>query len=187
MLDAILPDRAAPVPARVMKAHEGPGKNRYSRDVRVLTAGSPEETDQEIAEVPVNPVWAAKAGKGVYAPPPEGGAVIIEFLEWNIAYPYAAGVYSDEYAAGKFKKGRLVVTGGKDLRVEFSDDGIYVHGTHRFRARFARGKFNAINAGGFRFEINPDTRVITIDNGGGSSTVLPDAGVTVAGAKINLN
>jgi len=187
LLNALLPNRAAPVLARVMKAYEGPGKNKYSCDVKVLTAGTLEETDQEIAEVPINPIWADKTNKGIYAPPPEGGIVIIGFLEWNVAYPYVAGVYSDEYTAQKFKKGQLVITDGKDLRIEFSDDEIFIHDTNKFEMRFIKGNFNIINAGGLKFEINSDAHIITIDNGHGNSIVISDAGVTVNGAAINLN
>jgi hypothetical protein len=187
LLNALLPNRAAPVLARVMTIHEGPGKNKYSCDVKVLTAGTLEETDQEIFEVPINPIWADKTNKGIYAPPPEGGIVIIEFLEWNVAYPYVAGVYSDEYTAQKFKKGQLVITDGKDLRIEFSDDEIYVHDTNKFEMRFVKAKLNIINAGGLKVEIDSNPHIITIDNGHGNSIVISDAGVTVLGAKINLN
>ena len=45
LLNRLLPNRAAPVVARVIKAHEGPGKNKYSVDVRVLKAGTLEETE----------------------------------------------------------------------------------------------------------------------------------------------
>lgn len=165
LLNALLPNRAAPVLARVMKVYEGPGKNKYSCDVKVLTAGSLEETDQEIAEVPINPIWADKTNKGIYAPPPEGGIVIIGFLEWNVAYPYVAGVYSDEYTAQKFKKGQLVITDGKDLRIEFSDDEILIHDTHKFEARFIKGKCNVINDRGLKVEVDSDAHVITADNG----------------------
>jgi len=187
LLNALLPHRAAPVLARVMKVYEGPGKNKYSCDVKVLSAGSLEETDQEIAEVPINPIWASKKNKGIYAPPPEGGIVIIEFLEWNVAYPYVSGVYSDEYTAQKFKKDQLVITDGKDLRIEFSDDEILIHDTHKFEMRFVKGNLNVINDRGLRFEINSDAHIITIDNGRGNSIVISDAGVDVLGKRINLN
>jgi len=187
LLNALLPNRAAPVLARVMKVYEGPGKNKYSCDVRVLTAGSLEETDQEIAEVSINPIWAGKANKGIYAPPPEGGIVIVEFLEWNVAYPYVAGVYSDEYTAQKFKKGQLVITDGKDLRIEFSDDEILIHDTSKFEARFVKGKCNVINDRGLKVEIVSDAHVITVDNGHGSSVVITDAGITGKAPVINLN
>jgi hypothetical protein len=40
----ILPNHAAPV--RVLKAHEGPGKTKYSVDVRVLKVGTLEDSEQ---------------------------------------------------------------------------------------------------------------------------------------------
>jgi hypothetical protein len=187
LLNALLPNRAAPVLARVMKVHEGPGKNKYSCDVTVLTAGTLEETDQKISEVPINPIWADKTNKGIYAPPPEGGIVIIGFLEWNVAYPYVSGVYSDEYTAQKFKKGQLVITDGKDLRIEFSDDELYVHDTNKFEMRFVKGNLNIINSGGLKVEIDSDAHIITLDNGHGNSIVISDAGVDVKGKLINLN
>jgi hypothetical protein len=189
LLDALLPSRAAPVLAKVLKSYEGPGKNRYSCDVRVLSAGTLEETDQVISEVPINPIWASvKGNKGLYAPPPEGGIVIIEFLEWNIAYPFVAGVYSDEYTAQNFKKDQLVLTDGKDLRFEFSDDEIYLHDTHKFEMRFVKGDLNIINAGGLRVEINSDSHTIIIDNGHGHSIVISDAGIFISsGTLVSVN
>jgi hypothetical protein len=117
MIDALLPNRAAPVLARVMKAHEGPGKTKYSVDVRVVTAGTLEDTDQVISEVPISPVWVSKKGMGLYAIPPEDTLVIIEFLCWNPAYPYVAGIWSDDYEAGAFAKDQFVITDGDKINV----------------------------------------------------------------------
>jgi hypothetical protein len=80
-----------------------------------------------------------------------------------------------------------VITDGKDLRFEFSDDEIYIHDTNKFEMRFVKGNFNIINAGGLKFEINSDAHIITIDNGHGNSIVISDAGVTVNGKAVNLN
>jgi hypothetical protein len=131
LLNALLPNRAAPVLGRVMKAYEGPGKNKYSVDVRVVTAGTMEETGWEIAEVPVNPIWAGKKGKGLYAIPPEGGLVVVEFLAWNPAYPYVSGVWSDEYEAGEFKKGQLMITNGEGLKFGVDVDDLFVFETKK--------------------------------------------------------
>ncbi|MDR0402023.1 MAG: hypothetical protein LBH35_00375 [Treponema sp.] len=116
LLDAILPNRAAPVLARVLKAHEGPGKTKYSVDVRVLKVGSLEDTDQVIGEVPLSPIWAGKKKRGVYAIPPEGQVVIVEFLCWNPAYPYVSGIWSDEYEADAFGKDKFVLTDGDGMK-----------------------------------------------------------------------
>ena len=115
LFNILLPNREAPVLARVMRAYEGPGKNKYSCDVKVLTAGTLEETDREIAEVPISPVWMGKKKRGLYAIPNEGQVVIVEFLQWNAAFPYIAGFWSDEYEAGEFGKDKFVITDGDGM------------------------------------------------------------------------
>jgi hypothetical protein len=131
LLNALLPNRAAPVLARVMKAYEGPGKNKYSCDVKVLTAGTLEETDREIAEVPISPIWVGQKGKGLYALPPENSVVIVEFIGWNLAYPYISGVYSDEYEAGEFKKGQLMITDGEGVKFGIDVDALFLFETKK--------------------------------------------------------
>jgi hypothetical protein len=116
LLNALLPNRAAPVLGKVIRSYEGPGKNRYSVDVRVLKAGSLEETDQVLSEVPISPLWASRKNRGVYAIPNEGQIIIVEFLQWNPAYPYAAGIWSDDYEAGEFKKDQFVITDGEGMK-----------------------------------------------------------------------
>jgi hypothetical protein len=116
LLNALLPNRAASVLARVLKAHEGPGKTKYSVDVRVLKVGTLEDTEQVISEVPLSPIWAGKKKRGVYAIPPEGQVVIVEFLCWNPAYPYVAGIWSDDYEAGEFAKDQFVITDGEGMK-----------------------------------------------------------------------
>ncbi|MDR1175323.1 MAG: hypothetical protein LBK83_07635 [Treponema sp.] len=125
LLDRLLPNREAPALGRVMKAHEGPGKNKYSVDVRVVTAGTLEETGRIIAEVPLSPVWVGASGRGLYAIPPEDTLVIVEFIAWNPAYPYIAGIYSDEYNAGEFKKGQFIITDGEGLKFGVDVDALF--------------------------------------------------------------
>jgi hypothetical protein len=48
LLDALLPNRAAPVLGSVLKVYEGPGKTKYSCDIRITKAGTLEDTDQDI-------------------------------------------------------------------------------------------------------------------------------------------
>jgi hypothetical protein len=117
MLNLLLPNRAAPVLGRVLKAYEGPGKGKYAVDVRVVTAGTLEDTDQVIAEVPISPIWAGKKGKGLYAIPPVDSLVIVEFLAWNPAYPYVSGIWADEYETGTFKKDQFVITDGDTISI----------------------------------------------------------------------
>ena len=104
LLNALLPNRAAPVLAKVIKAYEGAGANKYACDVQVLTAGTLEETDQIIAEVPISPIWAGKKKRGVYAIPPAGQIVIVSFIGWNVAFPFIAGGWADEYEADDFNE-----------------------------------------------------------------------------------
>ena len=128
LLDAILPNRAAPVLARVLKAHEGPGKTKYSVDVRVLKAGTLEDTDQVISEVPISPIWTAKKKRGVYAIPPVDQVVIVEFLHWNPAYPYVAGMWADEYEADEFGKDKFIITDGEGMKfvIDVKEKGILI-------------------------------------------------------------
>jgi hypothetical protein len=129
LLDKMLPNREAPALGRVIKAHEGPGANRYSVDVRIVTAGTFEETGQVIAEAPISPIWVSRQGKGLYAIPPEDTLVIIEFIAWNPAYPYVSGIYSDEYNAGDFKQGQLMITDGKGLKFGVDVDSLFMFET----------------------------------------------------------
>jgi hypothetical protein len=64
-----------------------------------------------------HPLLPAKKKRGVYAIPNEGQVVIIEFLCWNPAYPYAAGMRADEYEADGFGKDQFVITDGEGCRV----------------------------------------------------------------------
>jgi hypothetical protein len=116
LLDALLPNRAAPALGRVLKVYEGPGKTKYSCDVRILKVGSLEDTDQDIAEVPISPIWAGRKKRGVYALPQTDQVVIVEYLQWNPAYPYIAGMWADEYEADEFKKDQFVITDGDGMK-----------------------------------------------------------------------
>jgi hypothetical protein len=128
MLDALLPNRAAPVPGRVLKSHEGPGNTKYSVDVRVIKAGTLEDTDHVIKEVPISPIWATKKKRGVYAIPNEGQVLIIEFLCWNPAYPYVAGIWADEYEADEFGKDKFIITDGEGMKfiVDATDNSVTI-------------------------------------------------------------
>jgi hypothetical protein len=52
----------------------------------------------------------------VYALPQPDQVVIVEFLQWNPAYPYIAGIWSDEYEADEFKKDQFVITDGEGMK-----------------------------------------------------------------------
>jgi hypothetical protein len=167
LLDALLPNRAAPVLARVEKAHEGAGKTKYAVDVRVLQTGSLEETEQIIKDVPISPIWAGKKKRGVYAIPSEGQVVIVEFLNWNIAYPYIAGIWSDDYEADDFCKDTFIITDGDGMKFEIAagEKGIVIdNGTGSViklekdnKASITNGKMQCI-LNGDKLSIKNDTK-----------------------------
>ena len=117
LLDSLLPNRAAPALAKVLKLYEGPGKTKYSVDVQILKPGTLEDTDQIIQEVPISPIWATQKKRGVYALPSVGQVMIVEFIAWNPAYPYISGVWSDEYEADEFAKDQFVITDGEGMKI----------------------------------------------------------------------
>jgi hypothetical protein len=161
LLDALLPNRAAPVLARVLKAHEGPGKTKYSVDARVVKAGTLEDTGQIISEVPISPIWAAKKKRGVYAIPNEGQLVIIEFLCWNPAYPYVAGIWSDEYEADEFGKDKFVITDGDGMKlvIDASEKGITIDNGQGSSAVF--GKDNIVTKYKDKSEVKQEDDKVT--------------------------
>jgi phage baseplate assembly protein gpV len=116
LLNALLPNRAAPTLGRVLKVYEGPGKTAYSCDVRVLKVGTLEDTDQDIAEVPISPMWASQKKRGVYCLPQTDQVVIVEFLMWNPAYPFIAGIWGDDYEADTYKKDQFLITDGDGMK-----------------------------------------------------------------------
>lgn len=127
--EIIFPNCAAPMLGKVLKAHEGPGKTAYSVDVRILKAGSLEETDLIFSEIPISPIWAGKSGKGLYAVPPENSIVIVGFIEGDTSFPYISGVWSDEYNAGEFKKGQIIITDGEGLKLGVDIDALFLFET----------------------------------------------------------
>jgi hypothetical protein len=53
----------------------------------------------------------------------------VEFIGWNLAYPYISGVYSDEYDAGEFKKGQLMITDGEGVKFGIDVDALFLFET----------------------------------------------------------
>lgn len=127
--DSIFPNYNPPVLGKVIKAYEGPGNTAYSVDVRILKAGSLEESDLVLPAVPINPIWTGQGGKGLYAIPPENTIVIVGFIEWDMSFPYVAGVWSDNYKTGEFKKGQLMITDGQGLKLGVDVDSLFLFET----------------------------------------------------------
>jgi hypothetical protein len=155
----LFPNRAAPVLGKVIKAYEGEGKNKYSVDVQVIKAGSLEDTEQIIAEVPISPIWVGKKGKGIYAIPPEGSVVIVGFLEWNQAFPYVSGVWSDEYEAGEVVKEHLIITDGKGFKMDFSEGSFRLEDGKGMVLEFVEGTLTITDKNGAKIGIGTDSLV----------------------------
>jgi hypothetical protein len=184
LLDALLPNRAAPVLARVLKAHEGPGKTKYSVDVRVVKAGTLEDTEQVIAEVPISPIWAGKKKRGVYAIPGEGQVVIVEFLGWNPAYPYIAGIWADDYEADEFGRDTFIITDGEGMKfvIDAKEKSITLDNGGGSVVRVEKGGKIAADNGKLQFVLNGEKA--SLKNGSKSLfTILDTHFQNVAGIK----
>lgn len=184
LLDALLPNRAAPVLARVLKAHEGPGKTKYSVDVRVVKAGTLEDTEQVIAEVPLPLIWAGKKKRGVYAIPDEGQVVIVEFLCWNPAYPYVAGIWSDDYEADEFGKDRFIITDGEGMQfvIDAKEKSVTIDNGGGSVVRVEKGGKITADNGTLQFALNGEKA--SLKNGSKSLfTILDTHFQNVAGMK----
>jgi hypothetical protein len=49
--------------------------------------------------------------------PPVDALVIIECLQWNTAYSYVSGMWSDDYETGKYRENQLVLTDGEGINI----------------------------------------------------------------------
>jgi hypothetical protein len=159
-LDKLLPNRAAPVLGRVIKIHEGPGKNKYSVDVQIVRAGTLEETEQIIAEVPISPLWVSRKKRGVYAVPPVDSLVVVGFLEWNSAFPYIEGVYSDEYEADAFANGHFVITDGNGFRLDFTEGNFTLTDGKGMVFEFTEGSLSISDKNGAEIGIDKDSLLL---------------------------
>jgi hypothetical protein len=174
LLNALLPNRAAPALGRVLKVYEGPGKTKYSCDVRIIKVGSLEDTDQDIAEVPISPIWAGRKKRGVYALPQTDQLVIVEFLQWNPAYPYIAGIWSDEYEADEFKKDQFVITDGEGMKfvIDAKEKGIEIANGEGCVIKLEKGNKASMDNGKFQVVLNGEK--CAIKNGSKSLFTILD-------------
>ena len=46
--------------------------------------------------------------------------MILEFLSWNPAYPYVAGMWADDYEADEFGEDRFIITDGEGMKLEIN-------------------------------------------------------------------
>ncbi len=112
--------------AQVNKVYEGSGEGKYCCDVEILIPGSLEKTDEVIAEVPINPIWATKNKAGIYAMPEKDMIVIVGFIRGNRAFPYIQGIYGNQYETADFKKDEFLITDGDKQKITLKKDIIIV-------------------------------------------------------------
>jgi len=126
LINSLLPHRQFPEIAKVIKVYEGKGRGKYCCDVKIITPGSFEETQDIISEVPLNMIWAGNSGEGIYCLPQIGVLVVVGFIRANKAYPYIQSIYADKYNCANFEKQSFLITDGKSLKFIFKEGKIYL-------------------------------------------------------------
>lgn len=124
LLDEMLPRRAAPRIGLVKKVYTAAGKGSYALDAELVLAGSLEKTGVVLPSIPISPLWAGAGGRGLYALPAVGQLVVIGFIEWDMAFPYVAGIWSDTYEAAGHPEGTFIITDGKST-FSIDVDGLF--------------------------------------------------------------
>jgi hypothetical protein len=89
-----------------------------------LEAGSLEKTGVVLPEVPISPIWAGSGGRGLYALPEKGQVVIVGFIQWDLAFPYVAGVWGDQYDAAEHPAKTMTITDGK-AKIMIDTDSLF--------------------------------------------------------------
>ena len=110
-----------PVKAVVDRAYASPAVGGYAADVEIVHRATLARSGERLAEVPLQPLWLAADGRGLFAPPEEGQHVIIAWIEGDRSHPYVAGAAADRYTpAAAAATGELALlngTGG-ELRLQ---------------------------------------------------------------------
>lgn len=94
----------------------------YAVDLEIVDRASHERTGELLDEVPLQPLWLAADGAGLYAPPEEGQLVIVAFVDGDRAHPYISAAVADSYApATSARVGELVLVDGRGHEVRITD------------------------------------------------------------------
>lgn len=120
LLNNMLPNREAPQLAVVDKVYIEAGKGTYSCDVTMLRTGDLKKTNKKYKKVPISTIWATKNKAGIYAPIQKDMIVIVNFLEWNKAFPYIDGIYSKQYDTVEHNNNEFIITDGSDLYIKLT-------------------------------------------------------------------
>lgn len=122
---SVLQNISGSVLVKVDKSFIKKSSGGYCFDGTVLTPESLEETGEILKEVPINPIWGGKSGQGIFCPPESGQIVVVSFLEFNRAFPYYNGIYSDAYTPAEGIEGNFILTDGKGGIFKMSGDGLF--------------------------------------------------------------
>ncbi|MBN2546573.1 MAG: hypothetical protein JXB50_12305 [Spirochaetes bacterium] len=119
LLNSLLPKRMSPKLAVVKKVYTDAGKGKYCCDVEILNPGDLERTGELYKEVPINPVWAGKDKRGVYCTLQKDIIIILNFINWDEAFPYVESIYSNQYDAFEHPEDTFLITDGdkKEIRI----------------------------------------------------------------------
>lgn len=121
----ILQELSPPTPVRVSKSYIKKAGGGYCLDGEVLRPESLEGTGEILKDVPISPIWAGKNGQGIFCPPEKNQVIIVSFINFNRAFPYFDGIWSDTYKPAEGGEGQFVLTDGKGGIFRMSGDGLF--------------------------------------------------------------
>lgn len=159
ILDKILPHRESPKLAIIKKVYTASGKGKYCADIELLTPGDLEKTGKLLKEVPISPIWAGKNKRGVYATLQKDQIVIVNFIDWNFAFPFIEGVWSNKYDTVEHGEDNFIICSGNEklfLTVKEKECSI-TYGKDKKTFLKLDGENNKISGeieNGSKFEIN---------------------------------
>ena len=111
-----------PVKAIVDRAYASPAAGGYAADVEIVHRATLARSGEKLAEVPLQPLWLAADGRGLFAPPEEGQYVIVAWIEGDRGHPYVAGAAADRYApAAAAATGELALLDGRGQEIRLRD------------------------------------------------------------------
>ena len=138
-----------PVRAVVRAGYCRPVEGGYAVDCEVVDPVSREATGETIEGVAVPLLWAGSDGRGLYAVPAVGEAVVIGWVAGSRAHPVLLGLDGGRHApAEAVPAGALLVRDGPGARLRLPGDGTLALASSEARAELALGSRAAVRGGG---------------------------------------
>jgi len=113
-------DITAPCLAEVQKGYIKQQAGGYCVDAEKLIPGNLERTGEVLKAVSCNPIWTGPAGQGLYCPPAAGQIAVVQFINFDSAFPFIAGYWSDDYTPADGKENAFILTDGMGGVLELS-------------------------------------------------------------------